>query len=378
MNYKKQKSLLIIIISIFFFINSVSFSQSKLPECIKLNENNSLFIDFKTFNNCHAKVQLENLDIYDGEFKNGQMDGVGNYYAHFPSFSGYQGEFKNNKFEGKGKYFLRKKMYDGEFKNGKYNGEGTLYFHVNEPSKNYKGGFKNGHFNGKGILTLNQNVYEGEFKDGEIIKGSVTFNLLDESFKDKIQIIYRGEFKNRYPNGKGTLEKADEIYVGEFIDGLKHGKGTLTFKTERKDKYIGEFKNGQATGKGTYIYENGDKYVGEFKNMKKHGQGVYIFLDGRKMEGKFENDIKVGKFIYYSKDGKQVFPENDSNKQIIDQIKEVTQTVKLGNGLTWKGNLKNGIPHGIGELIELSLSTKTKVCGLFDSGYFKGIVSCNE
>ena len=268
-----MKNLLIIIISI-FFITNLSFSQSKLPECIKLNENTNLLIDFKTFNNCNAKIQFENRDIYEGEFKNGQMHGVGNYYNYFPTDSGYQGEFKNNKFEGKGKYFLRTKLYDGEFKNGKFDGVGTLYFHVDAPYKNYKGEFKNGHFHGKGILTINKNVYEGEFENGEFIKGSATFNLLDENLIDKMQIIYKGEFNNRYPNGKGILEKVGEIYEGEFIDGLRHGKGTLTFKTGRKDKYIGEFKNGLATGKGTYIYEDGDKYVGEFKDLMKHGQGV--------------------------------------------------------------------------------------------------------
>jgi hypothetical protein len=371
MNYKPEKNLLIIIISIFFFITGVSFSQSNLPECIKLNGNSSLFIDFKMFNNCRAKVQFENLDIYEGEFKNGQMDGVGNYYAYFPSFSGYQGEFKNNKYEGKGKHFLRKRVYEGEFKNGKYDGVGTLYFHIDAPYKNYKGEFKNGHFHGKGILTVNQNVYEGEFKDGEIIKGSITFNLMNESFTDKIQIIYKGEFKNRYPHGKGTLEDAESIYVGEFIDGLRHGKGTVTFRTGRKDKFIGEFKNGQATGKGIYIFENGDKYVGDFKNMKKHGQGLYTFIDGRKMEGKYENDIKVGKFIYYSKDGKQVSTENENNKETNSLIKEEKVTFKLNKNITWIGNAKDGKPHGIGEILGGG-------CFEFSNGSPVGPTSCSN
>jgi hypothetical protein len=376
MNYKTMKNLLIIIISIFFTTN-LSFSQSKLPECIKLNENTNLLIDFKTFNNCNAKIQFENRDIYEGEFKNGQMHGVGNYYNYFPTDSGYQGEFKNNKFEGKGKYFLRTKLYDGEFKNGKFDGVGTLYFHVDAPYKNYKGEFKNGHFHGKGILTINKNVYEGEFENGEFIKGSATFNLLDENLIDKMQIIYKGEFKNRYPNGKGILEKVGEIYEGEFIDGLRHGNGTLTFKTGRKDKYIGEFKNGLATGKGTYIYENGDKYVGKFKDLMKHGQGVYTWKkSGQKREGKYENDIMVGEHVFYTKDGKVIRREKDGKviygenygKVINGKIK-----IKMKSGdkfYTWIGNAKDGKPHGIGEIIGVG-------CFEFRNGSPIGMTRCN-
>ena len=365
MNYKTIKNFLIVIFSI-FFITNVSYSQSKLPKC--LNQNNDLFIDFKTFNNCHAKVQFENRDIYEGEFKDGQMHGEGSYYNYYPTYTGYRGEFRNNKFEGKGKYFFRNKLYIGEFKNGRFDGVGTLYFHADVPERNYKGEFKNGHFHGKGILSMNKNVYEGEFKDGEFINGTYTIYLLDEKLINEVQYIYKGEFKNRLPNGKGIFEQVDEIYVGDFVDGLKHGKGKLTFKTGKKDKYIGEFKNNLATGKGTYFFENGDKYVGEFKGLKKHGLGVYTYAkNGAYREGKYENDFLVGESVIYSKDGKIIRREKDG-KVIDGQI--TTQVSDGTNTYTWTGNSKDGEPHGIGVIPEIG-------CFEFKNGNPIGPTSCN-
>lgn len=42
------------------------------------------------------------------------------------------------------------------------------------------------------------------------------------------------------------------------------------------DVYRGEFSDGFPHGKGTLCYQNGDSYVGEFDNGVKHGFGKLV------------------------------------------------------------------------------------------------------
>ena len=82
---------------------------------------------------------------------------------------------------------------------------------------------------------------------------------------DKVQPKYKGEIKNRKPEGFGNLTSSD----GE--------------------KYVGEWKDGKKYGQGTYIYHHGFKYVGEWKDNKKHGQGTYTLTDGNRFEGEWKD-----------------------------------------------------------------------------------------
>ncbi len=61
---------IILISFLFFFISSISYSQSKFPQCKGT--------DFSKFNNCYAKINLGDKNaVYDGEFKNGKFHGQG-------------------------------------------------------------------------------------------------------------------------------------------------------------------------------------------------------------------------------------------------------------------------------------------------------------
>ena len=66
--------------------------------------------------------------FYEGDFVDGQFYGIGKYYF---SETGkvYEGEFRNNNMEGKGVMtWPDQSKYEGEFKNGKIEGKGTKIF----------------------------------------------------------------------------------------------------------------------------------------------------------------------------------------------------------------------------------------------------------
>ncbi|HOK49059.1 MAG TPA: hypothetical protein PLM18_02690, partial [Sedimentibacter sp.] len=68
-----------------------------------------------------VKVVYPNGDVYEGEMKNGMMDGYGLYtYANGDI---YEGEFKDNKPNGHGKLTSPNKfVYEGQMKNGMMDG----------------------------------------------------------------------------------------------------------------------------------------------------------------------------------------------------------------------------------------------------------------
>jgi hypothetical protein len=109
--------------------------------------------------------------------------------------------------------------------------------------------------------------------------------------------IYTGEFKNNYPNGKGTLifgpgQWEGHKYVGQFKDGYFHGQGTYTYSSGYIDR--GEFRDSKLHGEATQIMGPGkwygDRFFGNFKNGQRQGFGTYSFLDGRKNIGEYKND----------------------------------------------------------------------------------------
>ncbi len=142
--------------------------------------------------------------------------------------------------------------YKGEIKNGKMDGLGVLTYPYGE--KSVVGEWKNGkewntkHTNKDGILI-------GKFENGEYIWGvlyegirysdGLGYGWYEEKLKGKNQLwgIYRGDIKNRLPNGGGKI-----YFFGMF----------------EKDTFEGSWKDGKYI-RGTYTYSDGVKFVGEFK-----------------------------------------------------------------------------------------------------------------
>ena len=73
-------------------------------------------------------------------------------------------------FQGKDCYIYSNKylLYEGEVKDGKMNGDGTEYYPSSDQIK-YEGHFRKGKYDGKGIM-YDENgkiVYDGKWKNGD-------------------------------------------------------------------------------------------------------------------------------------------------------------------------------------------------------------------
>jgi len=110
-------------------------------------------IKWKTFGN--EKLQPK----YEGEIKNGEMDGLG-FMTYLYGEKSVVGEWKN------GKEWNTKHTK----KDGKRNGQGTMTY---SDGDKYVGEYKNGKENGQGTYTFsNGDKYAGEYKDGKIWNGT--------------------------------------------------------------------------------------------------------------------------------------------------------------------------------------------------------------
>lgn len=195
-------------------------------------------------------IDLPNGDRYEGEFKNGFMNGWGIY------------TYKNgNRYEG---YFV------GDMKNG----SGLLETSLGE---RYDGEFKDGMKHGRGRLVMvDGSRYTGDFKN-DMIAGEGVMFYADSS-------RYAGGFINGVKNGKGVLKFHNgDIYQGDFRKGIRTGRGSYTFADG--GRYVGQFLKGRRDGQGHYLYSGGEEYLGTFKNGQKHGTGLRIYPDGTRLRG---------------------------------------------------------------------------------------------
>ena len=222
----------------------------------KLNENT----DVKK-----RRVEFENGDVYEGEWKNGYMHGKGTYI--WCDGDRYEGDFKDGYRSGKGKYVwgpsseFKGDVYEGDFLKGDRTGIGT-YTWGNESKyagDKYEGAFYCGTKFGKGVYTFASGaIYDGSFVDDEI-------------------------------TGKGIyIYKDGSSYSGEVKNGKRHGKGLRYYKNCTLE---GNFVDGELDGYGVLTYADKSCYEGMFSKGKKHGKGVLKDAKGKIIyKGIFVND----------------------------------------------------------------------------------------
>lgn len=176
----------------------------------------------------------------------------------------------------------------------------------------WKGEFKNGTLNGKGIFEKRTKSIQGENYEGEFLNGAfhgygkweaLPTNPWPKEELDSCPLKYEGEFKEGFPDGKGTLVMRDgKEYTGVF--GKTLYKGGIC--------YEGDCEN----GKGAVIYWHGLHYRGEFKDRKANGQGVEYDANNRVKyvggfkDGRFEgHGVEIGYQQAKYKDGAWGIPE---------------------------------------------------------------------
>ena len=99
--------------------------------------------------NGKGKKVFANGDIYEGNFKNGKLDGFGIFISAIKDSKGVE---------------ISAKIYEGEWRNNKKEGKGKLTVHKNDKSKIYSGQFVNGKLNGEGKIETNSEKYIGKLK----------------------------------------------------------------------------------------------------------------------------------------------------------------------------------------------------------------------
>jgi hypothetical protein len=244
---------------------------------------------------------------YIGEFKNGEISGVG--VCYYTDGSKFSGEWKQRFPDGKGtKTYSDGTKRTGDWRKGKPVDEkgNILEDYISKKKEertddgtNIQSGCLSGDCkDGIGVFAYpDGSKYEGGFANGKFSgQGVFTFANGD---------IYTGNFKNNYPHGDGTRThgtgnppETGEWREGEFVgasltDNGKtgclegnclDGKGTFVFK-EGAARYTGAFKDNQPHGFGNCTYANGDRYEGEWIEGAFNGKGTLSLFDGTIISG---------------------------------------------------------------------------------------------
>lgn len=108
-------------------------------------------------------------------------------------------------------------VYEGELKDGKMNGRGVYRFAYGDV---LEGEWEDGKINGHGVIkSANDDVYEGEYKDDKR-NGHWVFRFADGG------VVIEQEFKDGKMNGHGVCRFADgAVYEGEWRDGKRTDTG---------------------------------------------------------------------------------------------------------------------------------------------------------
>lgn len=171
---------------------------------------------------------------------------------------------------------------------------------------------------GYGTLYKGDNKYEGYFINGKL--NGICYAIYSDS-----QIIYKGEWEDNYPHGKGEEVYTDpncefKSFSGYYLNGKK-SYGKLLWKDDSyfqgglnqnnkfngigtrywadvNEKYEGEWYDGNIHGKGKYFYRNGSVYDGQFYMNKRQGYGTYTWSNSKYYEGEWKDNVMNGKGSY--------------------------------------------------------------------------------
>ena len=170
--------------------------------------------------------------------------------------------------------------YNGEIKNGIMDGLGVLTYPYGE--KSVVGEWKNGkEWNTK--HNKKDGTFIGKFENGEWIVSWGVFYIGIRSGKVDL-------YEEKWDGVESEDNKDWSKYEGGIKNGEPNGQGTITIFGA--SKYVGEFKLGERIGQGTETYPDGRKYVGEFKDGEtwegteydKNGNIIVKWVNGEQIE----------------------------------------------------------------------------------------------
>lgn len=195
-------------------------------------------------------IRLRDNSIYDGEWLGPVREGFGQ--LTYPDGSVYIGEFKENMRNGKGKLIsgANREIFDGVFKNDQIEGYGKF----KSASLEYEGEWKAGLFSGFGRLVIpEENVYEGNFEFGKRKgNGKMVFQNGE---------MYQGQWEEDQPNGFVVFRIFLALTIsGFFVDReftttktieFTKAIGSIIRKKERANWHLETGESSKGTSKGT-------------------------------------------------------------------------------------------------------------------------------
>ena len=164
-----------------------------------------------------------NGDIFEGRFENELINGKGIFMNS--KNNKYIGDFKNMKRWGKGKLATNKIIYEGEFYNNMIHGIGRIKFLQN--SIEYIGTFKNNRIEGKGHFTLkNGEKFDAEIKNGKIykIENNIIENFNGSNFENLLVNKKQDKTENNINNIMNNNLESNNYYIPQENGLLKYRK----------------------------------------------------------------------------------------------------------------------------------------------------------
>jgi hypothetical protein len=233
---------------------------------------------------------LSDGSIYVGEFKMGEIHGVG--VCKYRDGSRYQGEWAHRLPHGKGtRYFPNGQKRTGIWKRGLAVGPDGRFESLASQEK----------------YIANAVQLQTGCLFGNCANGNGTYAYRDGS-------RYEGSFRDGKPDGQGHFYYPNgDHYEGQMLRGLRHGKGRLihengkvtngpwtqgesialssSFNRSRGGCMEGDCQNGF----GIYIFKDGAKYHGTFRDGRPHGKGTVQYTNGEKYEGGMQGGAFAGR-----------------------------------------------------------------------------------
>lgn len=215
----------------------------------------------------------------------------------------------------------------------------------------------NGYYKEKNITEINA-IYKGEYIDGKPNgKGALYFMGIEEK--------YLGDFNLGVKQGKGIYYYNDtnvyeglwrkdsrhkgviigvngDWYAGEFSKEVFNGKGKL-YNREKQFLYDGEFKDGSQDGYGISYFDYGSTYKGFFKDNEYNGKGEFYFNNTLISKANYVNGKREGKGWFLLKEG------HNYTGNFVNNMAKGKGKMKFINGDIYEGDFDNGRPNGVGE-----------------------------
>ncbi|OAF72142.1 hypothetical protein A3Q56_00083 [Intoshia linei] len=247
-------------------------------------------------------IKFVNGNVYQGQMKDGLLDGFGKIYIASKKIE-YTGSFKKNTICGRGKFIWKdKSTYEGDVQNGLRHGYGTFTSSCKELK--YTGFWSHGKRHGKGRLDYDSTgncFYDGDWYNNKRHGWGLR--------QWKTENLYEGGWVDNVREGEGTMRwiTKKNIYICNWKDGKPNGSGEYIYFIDRKrdsvqfylpNVYSGNFKDGKRDGSGIFYYSNGSRFEGNWINNKKEGEGRMMFRNGFLKMISFKNDVMITDDVY--------------------------------------------------------------------------------